>query len=49
MNKLEIKTEIAKTMQILEYIDTTDYRRREHNQKQINMAYNILDNLKNKL
>lgn len=49
MDKLEIKTEITKTMQILEHIDTTNYQKRKYNQEQVNKAYNILDNLKNKL
>lgn len=49
MDKLEIKTEIAKAMQILEYIDTTNYQKRTYNQEQVNKAYNILDKLINKV
>lgn len=49
MDKLEIKTEITKAMQILEYIDTTNYQKRTYNQEQVNKAYNILDKLINKV
>lgn len=49
MDKLEIKTEIIKTMKILECIDTTNYQKRKYNQEQVNKAYNILDKLKNNL
>lgn len=40
---------IEQIMKTLETINTTDYHKREYNQKQINKAYNMLDYLKKKL
>lgn len=40
---------INKTMKLLEDIDFISLEKRKYNQKQLNEAYNILDNFKDEL
>lgn len=44
-----IKEELTNAKKMLQNINTTDYRKREHNQTLINQAYNILDSLVNEI